>query len=51
MLIILEATKEKARYSASEEDLETVVCFLDFQLMGKLSRRGIYPVMEQRESK
>lgn len=39
--VISEAAKERARYSASDEDLETVDCFLDFQLMGELPRRSM----------
>lgn len=41
-----EAAEDRTRYPASEEDLETVDCFLDFQLMGELSKRRRYPVTE-----
>lgn len=39
-----------ARYSASEEERDTVGCFYDFQLVGELPRSITYPDMERRVS-
>lgn len=39
-----------ARYSASDEERETVDCFLDFQEIGDLPKRRMYPVTERRVS-
>jgi len=39
-----------ALYSASAEDLDTVVCFLDFQEIKELSRKTQYPVTDLLES-
>jgi hypothetical protein len=35
-----------ALYSASAEDLDTVVCFFDFQEIKELSRKMQYPVTD-----
>ena len=37
-----------ARYFASDDDLETVLCFLDRQLTGELPRSKRYPVTDLR---
>jgi len=40
----------RARYSASEEDLETVLCFFAFHEMKELPIKKQYLVMDHRES-
>ena len=44
------AAAAMARYSASADDLETVCCFLDFQVTGELPNNNTYPVTDLRES-
>jgi hypothetical protein len=39
-----------ALYSTSTEDLDTVVCFFDFQEIKELSRKTQYPVTDLLES-
>ena len=41
-----DAAADIARYSASEDNLETVPCFFDFQLTGELPRRRRYSVTD-----
>jgi len=38
----------RARYSTSDEDLETVDCFFDFQLINDESRKTHSPVVDLR---
>jgi hypothetical protein len=49
--ITLQQVDAIALYSASAEDRETVVCFLDFQEIKELSRKTQKPVTERLESK
>ena len=44
--VILEEAEAMALYSASEEDLETVGCFLDFQKIRDFPSRKMYPLMD-----
>ena len=44
--VIPEATAAMARFSASEEDLETVFCFFDFRLIGELPNKITYPIID-----
>lgn len=48
--VISDALAAMARYSASEEDRDTVLCFLDFHEIGELPKRTTYPVIECRVS-
>ena len=44
--VISEATTVIALYSASEDDLETLCCFFDFQLIGEFPKWITYLVTE-----
>jgi len=48
--VISAAACDMALYSASEDDLEMVLCFLLFQLIGDLPKRITYPVVDLLEN-
>ena len=48
---ISDAADDIARYSAPAEELETVCCFFDFQLMGELPNNKRYPGTDRQESR
>lgn len=41
-----EAPTAMVLYSASEDDLETALCFFDFQVIGETQSNKIYPVID-----